>query len=1156
MNQAADPTKRRKPPRRPFFQRKRGKPHWSVRVPVHGLKLMAEIVAGVLLVIGIAGGVFVWLLSSGPISYDTLTRQIALGLQGRLPAGFAVRISSAQINEFSDGLALSVNGLVIRDENGRTVIASPRADIGFDGVSLLTGQIIPRSIEFVGLSVALTILPDGEVSISTEAPLAQIGVEPETAPAVETPPVGATPIVPTIPLSLVSFVNAVSAPAGPLSMLERAGVRDGVLRIDDRRRDRVVRYHNLTLSYARPDPAEVDLFVSARGDHGVWTARGTLTGKAAEPRRLAMRTTDLAVSELLGFAEKGVVPFQTDMPLSIDVAVDVGADDTLLAVEGAITGGKATLIFDDPKAPPMQIDAVKGEFRLMQDGSRLAIPVIELISGASKWSLSGAIDVPKTVNDGWRFAFESNGTAQIEATGLKKPVRVDRFNLDGRILPGFSGAEIERIDVRGPDISLAGQAHLGSVNPHNGLKMTLTAGRSKAQALMAFWPVLVVPEVRSYLVKAIEGGMIDNFSYTLDLDPAGLAAALAKEVIPNESVLLKADLRDVTMRVDQDLPPLVNLSGVVTVTGQTVGVELKKGAIAAGGNRTLPIVQGTYRVADTALIPAIADIDFRVAGGADAFVASLKSPALRAVSAISLDPASVRGQADMLVKLRVPLKPDLVASDIKVDAQGKLSGFSVERAFGRERLDDSVVAINVNLDGTKVSGEGTVAGAPVRFDIVQAAGNPRSSAKLMLTIDDAWRTKAGMNTSGMLTGPVTVRIGIPDMGAVERVGDGEADFSAASVSGLLPGWTKAAGKALKADFKLVMAPRGEIRLESLSIEDSSVSLKGSVIIGDDGKISSARLSTLSIAKGDAAGAELERVGGIYRIALKGEQFDARALLKYALSPSAGSPATGHDFDIDLDVATLVGFNGEILKSSRIKAQLRAGLLRDLKLSGSLAQQTVAGQMARGEKGESVIVLETTDAGALLRYADIYRRMNGGSMLLVLSATGSPMVGRVTIRDFVLREESALEGALAQPGGSGGATPPADPRNVQFNRLKAEFSMASGRITLKDATMWGAVLGGTLEGTIDYPKDSVDLRGTFVPAYLVNNFFNQIPLLGELLGGANEGIFAVTFSVSGPVAAPTVAFNPLSVVAPGFLRRIFDVIGPSDAPVPPADVPKQ
>ena len=296
---------------------------------MHGLTLMAEIVGGVLLVIGLIAGFFVWQLSSGPISYEGLNRQIALGLQTRLPPGFSVRISAAQITHFSEGLALSVSGLVIRDETGRNIIVSPQADIGFDGLSLLTGQIVPRSIEFVGLSVALTIRPDGTVSIATEASAEPANLpqqEPEVSAAQAT---GAAPVAPGVPLSLISFVNAVSAPVGPLSILERAGLRNGVLRIDDQRRGRIVRYGDLTLSYARPDPAEVDLFVSARGDHGVWTARGTLKGAKGEARQLAMSTTDLAVSELLGFADKGVVPFQTNMPLSIDVSVDVAADDTL-----------------------------------------------------------------------------------------------------------------------------------------------------------------------------------------------------------------------------------------------------------------------------------------------------------------------------------------------------------------------------------------------------------------------------------------------------------------------------------------------------------------------------------------------------------------------------------------------------------------------------------------------------------------------------------------------------------------------------------------------------------------------------------------------------------------------------------------------------------
>ena len=46
-------------------------------------------------------------------------------------------------------------------------------------------------------------------------------------------------------------------------------------------------------------------------------------------------------------------------------------------------------------------------------------------------------------------------------------------------------------------------------------------------------------------------------------------------------------------------------------------------------------------------------------------------------------------------------------------------------------------------------------------------------------------------------------------------------------------------------------------------------------------------------------------------------------------------------------------------------------------------------------------------------------------------------------------------------------------------------------------------------------------------------------LGQLLsGGDGEGILAMTFSVNGPIRDPSFSVNPLSILAPGFLRKIF------------------
>ena len=85
-----------------------------------------------------------------------------------------------------------------------------------------------------------------------------------------------------------------------------------------------------------------------------------------------------------------------------------------------------------------------------------------------------------------------------------------------------------------------------------------------------------------------------------------------------------------------------------------------------------------------------------------------------------------------------------------------------------------------------------------------------------------------------------------------------------------------------------------------------------------------------------------------------------------------------------------------------------------------------------------------------------------------------------------------------------------------------------------------MIGATVDGAIDYLKDDVRMRGTFVPLYGLNNMFGQIPLFGLFLGGGSkEGLVGVTFEVVGPPSAPILRVNPISAVAPGLLRKFFE-----------------
>jgi hypothetical protein len=67
---------------------------------------------------------------------------------------------------------------------------------------------------------------------------------------------------------------------------------------------------------------------------------------------------------------------------------------------------------------------------------------------------------------------------------------------------------------------------------------------------------------------------------------------------------------------------------------------------------------------------------------------------------------------------------------------------------------------------------------------------------------------------------------------------------------------------------------------------------------------------------------------------------------------------------------------------------------------------------------------------------------------------------------------------------------------------------------------------------------------------VNNIFGQIPLFGIFLGGGNnEGLIGVTYEVVGTPAAPVMRVNPISAMAPGLFRKIFEFnTGKQNAPI--------
>jgi hypothetical protein len=185
---------------------------------------------------------------------------------------------------------------------------------------------------------------------------------------------------------------------------------------------------------------------------------------------------------------------------------------------------------------------------------------------------------------------------------------------------------------------------------------------------------------------------------------------------------------------------------------------------------------------------------------------------------------------------------------------------------------------------------------------------------------------------------------------------------------------------------------------------------------------------------------------------------------------------------------------------------------------------------------------SNDAGAVLRALGLVDHMEGGSLELSGRSGGPlpkhPIAARVEAHKFVLHNAPAmarlltvasLTGLLSVLNGDG----------IYFERLVGEFNLDDGLGTTDLMRAYGPSIGLTAKGSIHFDTGQSDLKGTVVPAYTFNRLLGKIPLFGWILtGGEGGGIIAVTYTMKGHLGDPAVDVNPLSALAPGFLRGIL------------------
>ncbi|MEQ1653209.1 MAG: AsmA-like C-terminal region-containing protein, partial [Hyphomicrobium sp.] len=196
-----------------------------------------------------------------------------------------------------------------------------------------------------------------------------------------------------------------------------------------------------------------------------------------------------------------------------------------------------------------------------------------------------------------------------------------------------------------------------------------------------------------------------------------------------------------------------------------------------------------------------------------------------------------------------------------------------------------------------------------------------------------------------------------------------------------------------------------------------------------------------------------------------------------------------------------------------------------------------------------MLVESTDAGQVMKLMDFYPNLQNGRLQLEVNLDGkgpAEKTGVLWVERFRVLGDPIVSEVVGSAddgrpaiGGKGKVT-----REVfEFDRMRAPFSVGYGQFVLEESYLKGPLVGANLRGKVDFKTRRINIGGTYIPLQGLNGALGGIPLLGQLISGAHgEGIFGITFAVQGPMSEPQVLVNPLSLVAPGIFREMFQMTG--------------
>ncbi|MDR9809158.1 YhdP family protein [Rhizobium hidalgonense] len=1086
----------------------------------------AKLTAGFLGVILLVLAALVFTVESGMFDRP-LSQQAQAALNSVAGPRYRAEVGSTVIRFTSDfRLALEARDVnMIDEQSGQHLSTTGSVRLGLDPLQLFRGRIAVTDIEAEDIALDTALLPAGNPVLLDDlridampAAMEKIFSQFDMFDSIVTRGSTNSVRISGIDIKLADTAN------GPLSLV-----------VD-----------NLVFAHAGPfslqltgevalngEVAELDVLAEKEAGH---VSKVVATLKHADLTPFALKRNDQGVIRqgLNAFADLTVSATRGRDGEQPALAATVDIDPGLIYADGdpqELSGGQINLVYD----------FTKQTLEIARSNARF---------GATTVPINGAlIDLDKLdPQAGKGFGIDllvSGGTAAPGGSG-EQPLSFD-IQATGRYLVAGREFLFPNMTVSSPLGALYGALHvkLGGKSPE--ISFAGQSAQLQTTAIKQLWPFWMAPKVRTWVHGNLFGGTVTNASISVFIPFGRLDEAAGGKGLKLDAnqIRIGFDVADARMNIAGDIPPVRDMAAHFDLIGPAATIAIKSGTSFFPSGRSVGLGQGTFILPATYDKPLMADIDLAISGSADAVGELLTYRPIRVLQRAGFTPDDLKGRIDAHVKAHFGLLSSQNPPPAEWTAEMKLTDIDLAKPFSGRTISNLDGTLNGNPKQITLDAKAQIDGVPADIDLaepVEASDSAKRQRVITATLSEDQRNKLIPGLSGIVGGSVKM--------VLTRIDDDRQDVQLDLTRSQLDlpwiGWSKGSGIAATAEFE-TSGPADNTEIKNFRLKGDGFGAIGSMNIGKGGLIS-ADFDSVKLSSLDDFALSVKRSKGNFDVSVSGDSADARPVIARLKSGSGGDDDDGDAGDTGVSVRArlknVIGFNDEKIGNFQAQVSLRGDKLQTLNFSAVTdSGEAVVSQMKDG----GVINVTSGDAGAVSRFADLYQHMQGG--LLNLAIRLSPQGGwdgSLDVRRFSIVNEQRLRSIVSTPVGNEqrslneAVKRDIDTSSQRFQRGFARVVSRGGMVGIENGVLRGDQIGATFQGVVRDRKGNMDMTGTFMPAYGLNRLFAELPLIGVILGnGSDRGLIGITFKLTGNFDKPNLQINPLSIIAPGVFRQIFE-----------------